>query len=361
MGEKILILGDIHIGARNSSKIFRQLFREYFRDCVFPLVKERKIDKIIQLGDFFDNRNSVSLQDIDYIVNEFIPLLEKTNVNMYVLAGNHDVAYKNTNKVNSLSILKSCKNVIIVDNSIEVIKTESKNFVLCPWINNENQEELITKLNQYASNDNILCGHFEFIGMKMYKNSKLCEHGLDPLSFKDFYAVYSGHFHHKSSYGNVSYLGSVFHLNWQDYGDDRFIHIFDTNKDSLEAIENPYSLFTEFDYHDDLIGVSDDELEEFCEGQFVKIVINNEYKRLELKDIIHRIEKYKPISVDVVDNNIYSKLLTKDINEEKNSNNKEIIEYVDMYIDDKDKDKKNIMRLFEEIKIEAQENMMEIE
>jgi hypothetical protein len=44
MSDRILILGDIHIGARNSSKIFRELFREYFRDCVFPLVKERGIN-----------------------------------------------------------------------------------------------------------------------------------------------------------------------------------------------------------------------------------------------------------------------------------------------------------------------------
>jgi hypothetical protein len=282
---------------------------------------------------------------------------------MYVLAGNHDVAFKNTNKINSLAILKSCKNIVVVDNSIEVVKTDSKNFVLCPWVNNENHDELLEELNKYASKDNILCGHFEFSGMKMYRNSKLCDHGLDPKAFSKFFEVYSGHFHHKSSYGNVHYLGSVFHLNWQDHGDERFIHIFDTNTDELEAIENPYSLFTEFNYHDNhLPTMSDGDLKDFCGGQFVKIIIDKEYKRIELKDIIHKIEKYKPISVDVIDNNIYSKLLTNDVTEDNDDvGNKDIEEYVEMYINDEDPDKNTMMELFDEIKIEAQANMMEID
>lgn len=362
MTDKLLILGDIHIGARNSSRIFRELFREYFKEHVFPLIKQKGINKIIQLGDFFDNRNSVTLHDIDYIVNEFIPQLEECgDVKMYVIAGNHDVAYKNTNKINSLSILKSCKNIVIVDNDIEIVKTNSKNFVLCPWINNENHDQLLNELKKHASSDNVLCGHFEFVGMKMYRNSKLCDHGLDTKDFKKFFAVYSGHFHHKSSYGNVSYLGSLFHLNWQDHGDKRYMHIFDTSSNTLEEIENPYSLFTELDFHADIPNLSEVDLKDFTEGQFVKIVINDEYNRVELKDLIHKIEKNKPISVDVIDNNIYSKLMTNDISHVNNDTNKEIIEYVSMYISDDDGDKDKMLDLFKKIEIEAKENMMEID
>ena len=305
MSERILVLGDIHIGARNSSTIFRDLFRTYFRDVVFPLVVNRKIKNIIALGDFFDNRNSVSLHDIDYVLNEFIPQLEETDATLHVLAGNHDVAYKNTNKINSLSILRTSDQIRVIDNEIATLKTESKTFVLCPWINNENQEQFLEDLRHYATSDYILCGHFEFAGMKMYRNSKLSEHGLNPKDFSKFYQVISGHFHHPNRHGNVRYMGSVFHLNWQDHGDKKFIYIYDTNTDEFEAIENPYSLFTEFDYHeDDVINLSDEDLKDYCEGQFVRIVIDQEYQRVDLKDIIHRIEKQKPISVDVIDNTI---------------------------------------------------------
>lgn len=360
MCDKVLILGDIHIGARNSSKIFRQLFREYFRDCVFPLVKENNIHHIIQLGDFFDNRNSVSLQDIDYVLTEFIPQLEETGATMHVLAGNHDVAFKNTNKVNSLSLLKTSKNIRVIDNSVELLETESKTFVLCPWINNENQEALLEDVRHYATGDHILCGHFEFAGMKMYRNSKLSEHGMDPKDFKKFHKVISGHFHHPSTYGNVSYMGSVFHLNWQDHGDKKYIYIFDTNTDEFEPIENPYSLFTEFDYHgDDLLNLSEEDIKDFCEGQFVRIVIDDDYKRVDLKDIVHKIEKHKPISVDVIDNTIID---TEDQtnHEVELSDTKDINDYLNEYLEDHEQ-RDTLIELFDTIRSKVQDKMKEVE
>src|SRR5690554_147412 len=360
MCDKVLILGDIHIGARNSSKIFRQLFREYFRDCVFPLVKERKIKHIIQLGDFFDNRNSVTLHDIDYVLSEFIPQLEDTGAMLHVLAGNHDVAYKNTNKVNSLSLLRTSKQIRVIDSEIETLSTESKTFVLCPWINNENEEQLTEDMKHYATDDHILCGHFEFQGMKMYRHSKLSEHGFHPKDFKKFYKVISGHFHYPSVYGNVRYMGSVFHLNWQDHGDKKFIYIFDTNTDEFEAIENPYSLFTEFDYHeDDVLNLSDGDLKDYCEGQFVRIVIDSDYKRVDLKDLVHRIEKQKPISVDVIDNTILDSPAVVDQPIEL-SETKDLTDYLDEYLKDHEK-KDTLLNLFDIIKQEAEQKMMEVE
>ena len=359
MCDETLVLGDIHIGARNSSKIFRQLFREYFRDCVFPIVKERGIKRIIQLGDFFDNRNSVTLQDIDYVITEFIPQLEETGAMLYVLAGNHDVAYKNTNRVNSLTLLKTSKNIRVIDDKIETVKTESKTFVLCPWINNENEDQLKEDMKLYATNDHILCGHFEFQGMKMYRTSKVSEHGFKPDEFKKFYAVISGHFHYPSTYGNVRYMGSVFHLNWQDHGDKKYIYIFNSNTDEFEEIENPYSLFTEFDYHgDDLTNMSKEDLKDYCEGQFVRIVINDDYKRVELKDVIHSIETMKPISVDVIDNTIIEKQ-TDDDNVQL-SESKELTDYLDEYLKDHDH-KCTLIELFDTIKQEAEQKMMEVE
>jgi DNA repair exonuclease SbcCD nuclease subunit len=358
--DNLLVLGDIHIGARNSSKIFRQLFREYFKDIVFPLVKDRGIKTIVQLGDFFDNRNNLSLSDIDYVLTEFLKQLEDSGAHMYVLAGNHDVAYKNTNKINSLSILNTSPNVTTIDNELYVIRTDSKNFVLCPWINNENEEQLVEDMKHYATNDHILCGHFEFQGMKMYKNSIVSEHGFKPSQFSKFYKVISGHFHHPSTYGNVSYMGSVFHLNWQDHGDKKFIYVFDTKTDEFEAIENPYSLFTEFDYHgDSILDMKDEDFQEMCNGQFVKIVIDSKYNRVDLKDLIYRIEKTKPISVDVVDNTILC--LPKGIDSDIIvSETKELNDYLEEYLEEHEM-KSTLIDMFNQVKQEAEQNMKEFE
>jgi DNA repair exonuclease SbcCD nuclease subunit len=324
---------------------------------VFPSVKERKIKKIIQLGDFFDNRNSVSLHDIDYVLREFLPQLEETGAHMYVLAGNHDVAFKNTNRVHSLSILETSPSVTIVHDHVESIRTESKTFVLCPWINNENEEQLMEDLKAYATKNHILCGHFEFEGMRMNKTSKPCEHGLNPKDFKKYDRVISGHFHHPSTYGNVSYMGSVFHLTWQDHDDSKFIYIYDTNTDEFEPIENPYSLYTQIDYHE--CNMTDDELSDECRGKFVRIIIDQEYKRVELKDLIHRIEKVKPLSVDVIDNTILD-VQVNDTSEVELSDSKDIKDYVDEFLKDSES-KSTLVSMFDEIYTEAQQRMKEIE
>lgn len=359
MCDKVLVLGDIHIGARSGSKTFRQLFREYFRDVLFPLVKTREIKTIIQLGDFFDNRNSVTLHDIDYVINEFIPQLEDTGATMHVLAGNHDVAYKNTNAVNSLSILRTSKNIHVIDSKIETVETETKTFVLCPWINNENQNDLLNEIASYANKNHILCGHFEFAGMKMYKHSKLSDHGLNPKDFKKFYKVISGHFHHPSSYGNVSYMGSVFHLNWMDADDSKYVYIFDTNTDEFEQIENVYNLFTEFDYHeDDLLNMSDEDLKDYCEEQFIRIHINEDYKRVDLKEIVNRIEKLSPLTLDIIDNTILETEKTDSSDQQEvDEEAKEIEDYAEEYI----QGDKELSALFKDVEQEARERMKEIE
>jgi DNA repair exonuclease SbcCD nuclease subunit len=301
----------------------------------------------------------VSLQDIDYVLNEFIKQLEETGAQLHVLAGNHDIAYKNTNVVNSLSILKTSPNIHVYDNEIGTLKTESKTFVMCPWINNENHDDLIEELKHYATKDHILCGHFEFAGMKMYQNSKVCETGLDPKQFKKFHQVISGHFHHPSTYGNVSYMGSVFHLNWQDHGDAKYIYVFDTNTDEFEPIENLYSLFAKFDFHDDdLVNMSDADLATACEGQFVRIVIQSEYKRIELKEVINRIEKLKPISVDVIDDTILESVGSAD--EVDVDQTKDIDEYVDEYLKESPQ-KDTIKTMFNNILDEARQQIKEVE
>lgn len=309
----------------------------------------------------FDNRNNISVHDIDYVLNEFIPQFMETGATMYVLAGNHDVAFKNTNRVNSLSLLKPFKCFVVVDDSIVTLPTDGKQFVLCPWVNNENHERLMDELKFYASNDNILCGHFEFKGMSMYKNSKGCDHGLEPSSFKDFYKVYSGHFHHPSTYGNISYLGALFHFNWMDHGDWRGFHVYDSNTHELESIENIYSLFTELNFHDDdLVNMSDSDVKDSCEGQYVQIIIDKEYKRIDLKDVIHKIEKFSPISVDVVDNTILQVSPTED---EKNkifvSETRDIRDYTDEYVGDNE-NKVELMELFDTIYKEAKETIVEL-
>lgn len=353
----IAFITDTHVGARNSSKVFRELFRSYYKDVFFPYIKKTGIKKIYHGGDFFDNRNSITLSDIDFIVNEFIPWLEDSGATMYINSGNHDVAYKNTNRINSLAIMKHSKNVVVVDDDILVDNVGDTNIVICPWINRENEERLLTELKKYANEDHILLGHFEIEGAKMYKNSKVCEHGIKTSDLKGFKKVLSGHFHHRSEIGNITYLGALFHYNWQDYNDWRGFTTYSPSEDKWDTVENPYCIFTQLDFHgDDLINMSKDDLRDSTEGQIVRIVIDRPYERVDLKEVTHKIESFNPIALDVIDNTIISDEndpIDEDIDADKKV--KSIDDYFCEYVNNDN----DLIEAYEEVKEKAKNIMVE--
>lgn len=354
---KIAFITDTHHGARGSSKVFRDMMRSYYRDEFFPYIKSQGIKTILHLGDFFDSRNSISLHDIHYVMSEWISLLEESGAKMYVIAGNHDVAYRNTNKINSLSLLKSSDQIEVIDNEVRVLEffDDGPKFVMCPWINNENHDGILEDLKTYATNDHILCMHASFEGMKMYKNSIRCDHGFKPDTFKNYLQVFSGHFHHPSVYSNIEYMGALFHFNWQDYGDWRGFMVYDNDTQEFTKIENTNCLFHQVDFltaidytKEDLEGLS---------GKILRLTIDQEYDKVELKDLVHSIESHGPISVDVIDNTIIDRVVME---EDDQGDVKELHEYIDEALQD-DPLKKELTKLFDEVYNEAVDKMKEVE
>jgi DNA repair exonuclease SbcCD nuclease subunit len=72
---------------------------------------------------------------------------------------------------------------------------------------------------------------------------QMMDHGMDPKLFKRFKAVYTGHYHHKSSKGNIHYMGSPYEMTWADCGDVKGFHVLDTDTLELEFVPNPITLF----------------------------------------------------------------------------------------------------------------------
>lgn len=336
---KILIMTDTHQGSRIGSGVFRNHFREYYRDVLFPFIKNNDIDEVLHLGDFFDNRSALSLADIDYIMNEYIPLIEDAGVNFTIIAGNHDTHYRTTNRINSLAIFNQCKRVTVVDDDVMLIPTDGgKTFVMCPWINNENYDSIMETLSRYANDDHILCGHFEIAGCLMYKNSIPCRGGLDPEIFKGYHKVLSGHFHHPSRYGNIEYIGALFKYTWEDYGDWRGYLVYDTETNTFDRFENKHSLFEFVDYDkEDIESISPKDYKDRFTDKYVKVKVVNEYDRITFKEFIREIEKSGAIQVDVIDETIFD--VTSAITEAKVQDTsiiKEPIEYAKMLTDRED-------------------------
>lgn len=294
---KILYVTDTHLGARQGSKIFRELFREYYKDILFPYIEENNIDTVIHLGDFFDHRVNVTLEDINYVIREFIPMIESGGVDWHFIPGNHDVAYKDTNDITSLTLFKDKKHCFVHDDPFVMDTDSDVKIALVPWINNNNYNAITDFIHEHANDNTVLGGHFEVIGFKLLKSSNsVCEQGLEQSIFKGYKKVLSGHFHHNSTIGNIEYIGSLFHLNWADYGDWRGFTVYDTITDEWEKVENKKNLFVEVNYNNQL---TKDYNSDTFKDKFVKLIVDDEYKKLELKDAVHFIEQSKPIKLQI--------------------------------------------------------------
>jgi hypothetical protein len=162
---------------------------------------ERNIDTFIQFGDLTDRRKYMNFNTGHYIKKYFVNPIIDNNFKCYIIAGNHDCYFKNTNEVNSLNILlDGQQNIRIFDNLPEEIRIDKTSILMTPWICSENKTETLEIIRNSKSD---LCfGHLELTGYEM-ESGDLCSYGLDPNIFKHFKKVYSGHFHQISSKGNV--------------------------------------------------------------------------------------------------------------------------------------------------------------
>ena len=163
------------------------------------------------------------------------------------MVGNHDVAYKNTLEVNSPNLLlKGYDNIKIYD-EFETVDFDGIKVDVVPWICDENEADIFSKIKD--SKAQICFGHFEISGFEMDKGN-VCEVGIDKQALSKYDIVLTGHFHHKSNDGNITYVGTPYEMTWADFNDTKGFHIFDTDTRELEFIKNPFSMFHKIPYDD---------------------------------------------------------------------------------------------------------------
>ena len=163
------------------------------------------------------------------------------------MVGNHDVAYKNTLEVNSPNLLlKGYDNIKIYD-EFETVDFDGIKVDVVPWICDENEADIFSKIKD--SKAQICFGHFEISGFEMDKGN-VCDVGIDKQALSKYDIVLTGHFHHKSNDGNITYVGTPYEMTWADFNDTKGFHIFDTDTRELEFIKNPFSMFHKIPYDD---------------------------------------------------------------------------------------------------------------
>ena len=284
---KVAIINDTHCGTRNSSDIFLDNAEKFYGDVFFPYLLENDIRHIIHLGDFFDNRKFVNFKCLNRIRNCFLKPLRQHGITMDIIRGNHDVFYKNTGELNSLKeLLGHYMNEVHIIHDPTVMDYDGLQMALVPWIDADNEERSIKFIKECKAD--IMAGHFDIIGYEMMKGIK-CEHGLDRSLFKRFEAVYSGHFHTKSTQDNITYLGSQMEFFWNDAHDNKYFHILDTSTRELEAIRNPHTLHHRIRYDDSTTDYMEYDLSQ-VDNKFVKIVVINRKNQFTFDRFVDRIQ-----------------------------------------------------------------------
>jgi DNA repair exonuclease SbcCD nuclease subunit len=232
---KIILITDTHLGVRNGNQAILDHQLDFYENVLFKYMKQKKINAIFHLGDFFDTRSAISHKVI-WTAKWFVEQLEQRDLIMHILVGNHDIPNKSDNNYDATSTLLKSDNVVVHDKNGKV-----SHFGFVPWVNKNNMEDFISYVEKTTAK--YLFGHFDFLGAKFNKYDQISTHGIDPIIVKKFDKVFSGHFHTKSTIGNIEYLGSPFEYTWADWNDPKGFHVFDDVTGELEFIENPTKLF----------------------------------------------------------------------------------------------------------------------
>ena len=292
---KIAIITDQHLDGRKGSLAFWNYFQRFYDDVFFPTLEKEGVRVVFDLGDTFDNRKSMDFNTFHRVRENYFERLKDYEVHM--LLGNHCTYYKNTNRINSPELLlEQYENIKIYSEPKEILMGK-KVFLMLPWINKENQEDVFRRLE--TSEADICCGHLELTGFEVTPGMKM-DHGMDPKLFHRFKRVWSGHYHHKSTKGNITYLGNPYQMFWNDYKDTRGFHIYDTESDRLKFIRNPYDIFDKIFYDDTSVDYNKQDVSDY-KNKFIKIVVNEKRDYQMFETLVDRLYNVGAHDVKIVE------------------------------------------------------------
>lgn len=312
---KVLILGDLHFGARGDSLDFLNYFDEFFQNILFPYIELNNISNVILLGDVYDRRKVININTLHETKRRFFDKLTNVTKNIYILLGNHDIYYRQSLKVNSPEhLLDSYKNIKVIS-SPTTINISKEDIDIIPWVCDEN----IVEVKEFIENSSskICMGHFELKGFEMDKGNVFMGGNIDKELLEKYLVVLSGHFHHKSNDNHIYYVGTPYEITWADYDDPRGFHILETKTKNITFIENPFKIFRKVIYDD-----SNQDIEYWKEydydsldNSFVKLMVIEKNDEYLFDMVLDRINKTKIYSLSIIEDIDVARVIDDDVEE----------------------------------------------
>jgi DNA repair exonuclease SbcCD nuclease subunit len=344
---KIALINDTHFGVKNSSELFLNYQFRFFNELFFPYCRENGIKKIIHLGDFYEHRKYVGIRTLNRVREDFIKQLSDLGMTMDIIPGNHDVFYKNTNALNALEeSLAFYGDMIRLVMQPTEIEYDGLRFAMLPWISTESMKKSLAFIKDVSAP--IMLAHLELQGFEMMKGAPVISHGLSASLFNKFESVFTGHYHTKSTQGNIHYLGTQYELTWADADDPKFFHIFDTQTRELLPVRNSIRMFHKIFYDDNPKQSIPD-----IKNAFVKIFITSKKDESKFDSFLRKINKGEPFDVKLIESyDGFSGSAIDDENISLEDTGSLLSSYVDAI--DTSLDKERIKTVLHELYVEAQ-------
>ena len=352
---KIALLNDTHFGARNDSLIFDDYFHKFYDDVFFPYLKEHNIQTLIHLGDIVDRRKFINYRIAHNFRHKFLQRLWAEKIDTHILIGNHDIYFRNTNKVNAVQELCTTHdglNEPWIYEEAKVVDFDGLKILMLPWINPENEAESLDILK--TAEADICMGHLDLNGFRMM-DSIVQTHGYDKSIVQRFERTYIGHFHHKNDDGQIFYLGSQYEMTWSDYNNQKGFNILDTETREVEFIPNPYTIFKKLMYDDTETNYDKFDITDYNQ-KFVKLIVvhkkdNQMFDRL-LEGLYNKISVHE---LKILED--YSDLSATNVSDDVVEGSEDTMTLVNNYVDQLpvDLDKEKLKVMIKETFIEAQD------
>jgi len=297
---KLCILGDTHFGARGDSLDFHKYFQKFYDEVFFPYLIENDIRVVFQMGDLFDRRKFINFNSLYLSRKYFFEKCERLGIKLHTLIGNHDVAYKNTLEVNSPSLLLNEYSNIEIYEEFDTVDFDGVSIDVVPWICDDNVDDIFNRMKE--SKAQICFGHFEIAGFEMDRGN-VCESGIDKQSLSKYDVVLTGHFHHKSTDGNITYIGTPYEMTWADWNDPKGFHIFDTETREMNFVKNTFSMFHKITYDDGKTTFEDWKEYDFSKLKecYVKVVVLNKQNPFLFDHVIDSLYKAGVSDLSIVE------------------------------------------------------------
>jgi len=206
--KKAVVFTDIHFGLKSNSQTHNDDCLAFVKWAT-KLAKENNCETAMFLGDWHNHRASINIVTLNYSLRA----LEHLNDNfdrVFFIPGNHDLYYRDKRDVQSVEWAKHLPNVVICNDWLH-----SGDVIVAPWLVGEDYKRIPKLSAKY------MFGHFELPHFKMNAMVEMPDHGdIKREDFGGIGHVFSGHFHKRQTYKNITYIGNCFPHNFADNHDD---------------------------------------------------------------------------------------------------------------------------------------------